>query len=55
VGASLTVTPNTVVIKNGQVIPASRLEKGDKIKAMLEVNLKDTDGTTDGCIIIVEG
>ncbi len=54
-GATLTVTPNTVIIKNGKVIPPSRLEKGDKIKAMLELNLKDTDGTTDGYIIIVEG
>lgn len=54
-GATLNVTPNTVIIKGGKVIPASKLEKGDKIKAMLEVNLKDTDGTVDGYIIVVEG
>ena len=55
VGATLTITPNTVIIKNGQVIPASKLEKGDKVQAMLEVSLAGTDGTADSYIIIVEG
>jgi hypothetical protein len=54
-GASVTITPNTVIIKNGKVIPASKLEKGDKIKAMLENNLKDANGTAEGYIIVVEG
>ncbi|WP_069999323.1 hypothetical protein [Cellulosilyticum sp. I15G10I2] len=54
-GATLTVTPNTVIIKNGKVIPATSLEKGDKVKAMLEVNLKETDGSAESYIIIVEG
>ena len=55
VGATLTLKPNTVIIKNGKVIPASKLEKGDKIKAMLDKNLKDTNGTVESYVIVVEG
>ena len=54
-GTDIIINPNTVIIKNGKVIPATQLEKGDKIKAMIEKNLKDTNGSASGYIIVVEG
>lgn len=54
VGGSITINANTVIIKDGEVIPARLLEKGDKISAMIEENFNDTDGKANGYILIVE-
>lgn len=55
IGITITLEENTVIIKNGKVIPPSQLQKGDKIKAMLETNLKNANGDISGYIIVVEG
>ncbi|WP_054743414.1 hypothetical protein [Cellulosilyticum ruminicola] len=53
-GATINLGVNSVVIKNGKVIPVSKLEKGDIISTMISTNLKDTAGIADGYIIVVE-
>jgi hypothetical protein len=40
-GVDLSIAPNTLVIKNGEVIPASKLEVGDKLTVMTKENLRD--------------
>lgn len=54
VGASITLGANTVIIKNGKVIPSSKLEIGDTVSAMVDANLKTANGTVKGYIIYVE-
>ena len=54
VGATINLESNTVIIKNGKVIPARSLEDGDVISAMVATNLKDSEGEAQGYIIIVE-
>ncbi|PHV70139.1 hypothetical protein CS063_11725 [Sporanaerobium hydrogeniformans] len=55
IGATVTVAPNSVIIKAGKVMPVTRLEKGDKIRAMLDTNLKTaTEGTTAYIIVVEE-
>lgn len=54
VGATINIGANTVIIKNGKVIPASKLEMGDTISAMVSANLKTEKGTVTGYIITVE-
>lgn len=54
VGATIELSDNSVIIKNGKVIPARQLEEGDRISAMVETNLKDAVGTVPGYIIVVE-
>ena len=54
VGATINIAANTVIIKNGKVIPASKLEMGDTISAMVSANLKTEKGTVTGYIITVE-
>ncbi len=54
VGATIELQPNSVIIKDGKVVSAKSLEKGDIISAMIETNLKDTEGSVPGYIIVVE-
>lgn len=54
VGATINLQSNTVILKDGKVIPARSLEEGDIISAMVETNLKDSEGNVNGYIIIVE-
>ena len=54
IGASITIGANTVIIKNGEVVPSSKLEIGDKVSAMVNANLKTANGTVTGYIIYVE-
>ena len=54
VGATINIGVNTVIIKNGKVIPSSKLEMGDTISAMVSANLKTEEGTVTGYIITVE-
>lgn len=53
-GATINLQQNTVIIKDGKIIPASKLEKDDILTVMTKVNLKEAEGTVDGYIIIVE-
>ena len=53
-GATINLQSNTVILKDGKVVPARSLEEGDIISAMVETNLKDSAGTVNGYIIIVE-
>ncbi len=53
-GATISVGANSVIIKNGKVVPARSLEEDDKISAMVTENLKDSNGTASSYIIIVE-
>lgn len=54
VGGTITLQNNTIIIKNGQVVPSSSLENGDTIKAMVDTNFKTAGGTVKGYIICVE-
>ncbi len=54
VGVTLTIPTNSAIIKDGRVVPVSKLEKGDKIKAMLDVSIKETTGDKASYILIVE-
>lgn len=54
-GATINLSPNTIIVREGKVVPPSKLQKGDKIKIMLEESIKDTSGKTTGYVIIVEG
>ncbi len=54
VGATIALKSNSVIIKDGKVVSAKSLEKGDIISAMIETNLRDAKGTVPGYIIVVE-
>lgn len=54
VGGTISVQGNTIIVKNGQVVPSSSLEIGDTVKAMVDTNLKTAGGTVKGYIIYVE-
>lgn len=54
IGASITLGANTIIIKNGKIVPASKLEVGDTISAMVDSDLKTANGTVKGYIIYVE-
>ena len=54
VGATIEVGANTIIIKNGKVIPQSKLEVGDTVSTMVSANLKTAKGTVTGYIIYVE-
>lgn len=40
-GVAVEIKPNTMIIKEGQLVPASELEVGDKLTVMLEESIKD--------------
>lgn len=54
VGGTITLASNAVVIKDGKVIPVSKLEVDDTISAMIETNFKTANGTVNGYIVVVE-
>ncbi len=54
IGATVTIEGNTVIVKDGEVIPARMLEAGDKVSVITDVNLKSANGTVKGYIIQVE-
>ena len=54
VGATIKLGVNTMILKNGKVIPSSRLEAGDTVSAMVDANLKTENGTVTGYIILVQ-
>lgn len=54
VGASVKLMPNSVIVKEGKVIPARLLKPGDKIIGMVDVNLKDASGEVTASIIMVQ-
>ena len=54
VGATIKLNANTMIIKNGKVIPSSKLEIGDTVSAMVAENLKTANGTVTGYVIYVE-
>lgn len=41
-GVAIEIKPNTMIIKEGQLVPASELEIGDKLTVMLEKSIKDS-------------
>ncbi|MGL5727205.1 MAG: hypothetical protein ACRCYD_05055, partial [Plesiomonas sp.] len=41
VGAAITLSPNTLIVKEGQVISAKSLDVGDEVTIMLEKNIKE--------------
>ena len=53
-GGTITLGANTMIIKNGKVVPASKLEVGDTVSAMVDANFKTAKGTVTGYIIYVE-
>ncbi len=53
-GGTITLNAYSVVVKAGKVIPASKLDAGDTVRAMIETNFKDAKGTVKGYIVIVE-
>lgn len=53
-GGTVTVGANTIIVKDGKVIPASKLEAGDTIRAMVNENFKTANGKVTGYIIYVE-
>ena len=54
IGATIKLASNSIIIKDGKVVSAKSLEKGDIISAMVETNLKTANGTVPGYIIVVE-
>ncbi|MBE6023261.1 MAG: hypothetical protein E7231_08520 [Cellulosilyticum sp.] len=54
IGATITIGANTIIIKDGKVIPSSKLEIGDTVSTMVSANLKTANGTVTGYIIYVE-
>ena len=52
-GVTIEIPSQCVIVKNGQVVSTKALEKGDKVKVMLEKSLKGQTGAT-GYIIVVE-
>ncbi|MBU3804294.1 MAG: hypothetical protein H9872_06030 [Candidatus Cellulosilyticum pullistercoris] len=53
-GGTITLNANSVVIKDGKVVPVRQLEVGDTISAMIETNFKEANGTVNGYIVVVE-
>ena len=53
-GGTITLNANSVVIKDGKVVPVRQLEVGDTISAMIETNFKEANGTANGYIVVVE-
>ena len=54
VGATVNIVQNSVIIKNGKIIPASSLEEGDELRVMVDANLKTATGNITGYILVVE-
>ncbi len=54
IGATLNVEPNTVIIKNGEVVPVRALEIGDKLSVVVDGNIKDKDGVAVSYVIRVD-
>lgn len=54
VGATVTTAQNTVVIKNGKLVPVTALEPGDEVKVMVDENLKTAGESVKGYILVVE-
>lgn len=54
VGATVTTAENTVVIKNGKLVPVTALEPGDEVKVMVDENLKTAGESVKGYILVVE-
>lgn len=58
-GSVINTVASTVIIKNGEIVPISQLEMGDKIRVMSDKNLdavnKSGSNAVDGYIIYVEG
>lgn len=40
-GVGVEIKPNTMIVKEGELVPASELEAGDKVTVMLEKSIKD--------------
>lgn len=53
-GATLKITPQTVIIKNGELRPVTDLVKGDQVRAMVDAPLKDHEGIVTASILVVE-
>ena len=53
-GGTITLGANTMIIKNGKIVPSSKLEVGDTVSAMVDANFKTAKGTVTGYIIYVE-
>ena len=53
-GGTLTLNANSVLIKGGKVVPASQLEAGDIITAMVDTNFKEAKGETNSYIVEVK-
>lgn len=54
VGGTVLVEANSLVIKEGKVIPISKLEIGDTIRVMSKKHFKDEKGTISAAIMVVE-
>lgn len=54
VGATVNLLANSVIIKNGKIVPVSSLEQGDEIRVMVDTNIKKTEGAVTGYILVVE-
>ena len=58
--AAITVLENTIIIKDGKIVPMSSLENGDSLLVMMEESLAfttqatNTQLSTTGYVIIVE-
>lgn len=46
-GVALTINPNTMIVKNGEIVPLRSLEVGDKLTVMIEDSLKDLEKEQD--------
>ena len=53
-GATVNIEGNTVIIKDGAVVPARMLEPGDKVSVITDVSIKSASGEVKGYIIQVE-
>ncbi len=54
VGASIKLASNSIIVKEGKVIPLRLLEPGDKIIGMVDANIKQTTGDITASIVIVQ-
>lgn len=54
VGASIMLSSNSVIVKEGKVVPMRLLEPGDKIIGMVDVNIKNATGDVTASIIVVQ-
>lgn len=53
-GSTIELLPNTVILKNGQIISIDKLEKGDSVRVMLKENIKTSNGIGIANILVVE-